>query len=164
MITRAIYFAVLTSLFAASASATSDNQAVIARGKYLVQIAGCNDCHTHGYPEAAGNIPITAWLTGSAVGFQGPWGTSYPANLRLLLDGMTEAQWVARARQPMLPPMPWFALRDMSDSDLGAIYHFVRSLGPAGKQAPAAAQPDEVVATPYIEFVPKNLPQQASAQ
>lgn len=164
MITRAVFFVTLASLFAMSASAARDNDAQIARGKYLIQIAGCNDCHTHGYPEAAGNIPVSEWLTGSVVGFQGPWGTSYPANLRLILDDMTEAQWIARARQPMLPPMPWFALRDMSDGDLSAIYAFVKSLGPAGKPAPAAAQPNQAVATPYFEFVPKNLPQQASAQ
>ena len=32
------------------------------------------------------------------VGFQGPWGTSYPANLRLTVQSMTETQWVRFAR------------------------------------------------------------------
>src|SRR4051794_39593567 len=54
-----------------------------ARGKYLVQIGGCNDCHTAGYAQNGGQTPTTDWLTGLPVGFRGPWGTSYPANLRL---------------------------------------------------------------------------------
>jgi len=45
----------------------------IERGRYLVRIGGCNDCHTAGYLEAAGHSPEADWLTGSAVGFQGPW-------------------------------------------------------------------------------------------
>lgn len=160
-ILRGVFCAVfLCALPTTSAFAGTEKDAdeSIARGKYLAQVAGCNDCHTAGYPEAAGNIPMDQWLTGMDVGFQGPWGTSYPANLRLYFARMDEEQWLARARQPMLPPMPWFALRDMSDEDLLAIYHFVRSLGPAGEIRPAAARPNQPVPTPYIEFFPKNLP------
>lgn len=134
----------------------------IERGRYLVRTSGCNDCHTPGYAEASGKLPEEAWLTGSPVGFQGPWGTSYPANLRLAAHAMNEAQWVARARQPMRPPMPWFSLRDMTDADLIAMYRFIRSLGPAGTAAPVAGTPGSPVDTPYFEFVPKNLPKQAS--
>jgi hypothetical protein len=94
------------------------------------------------------------------VGFQGPWGTTYPANLRLTLRDMTEAQWLARARTPMRPPMPWFNLNSMSDRDLIALYRFVRSLGPAGEPAPQAVAPGVAVATPYFDFTPKNLPAQ----
>lgn len=134
------------------------------RGEYLVRVSGCNDCHTSGYPEAAGNIPTSEWLKGMNVGFQGPWGTSYPTNLRLSAASMDEQQWLARARSPMLPPMPWFALRDMSDDDLLAIYRFIRTLGPAGAQVPAAVGPDTQVSTPFIEFFPKNLPAQAASR
>jgi mono/diheme cytochrome c family protein len=130
----------------------------VERGRYVVRTSGCNDCHTAHYPERAGDVPEREWLTGLPVGFQGPWGTTYPANLRLLLGTMTEQQWIARARQPMRPPMPWFSLRDMSDDDLRAIYAYVRSLGPAGTPAPAYAAPDQKVDTPYIVFVPQNLP------
>jgi mono/diheme cytochrome c family protein len=132
------------------------------RGRYLTLTSGCNDCHTPGYPEADGNLSPEQWLTGSPVGFQGPWGTTYPANLRLLVQGLSEAQWLARVRQPMRPPMPWFNLRAMDDKDLIAIYRFIRALGPAGEPAPAAVGPDAVVSTPYIEFFPKNLHRQAS--
>ena len=159
--TAVLAFSSLALLAQAAAAAGPGNDArVIERGKYLARVGGCNDCHTPGYPEAAGKIPAEQWLTGNAVGFQGPWGTSYPANLRLYVQNMSEAQWLARVRQPMRPPMPWFNLRDMSDQDLVAMYRFMRSLGPAGVAAPLAVAPGEPVATPYIEFVPKNLPMQ----
>jgi hypothetical protein len=58
--------------------------------------------------------------------------------------------------------MPWYSLRDMSDADVAAIYHFIRSLGSAGAPAPRPAAPGERVSTPYFDFVPKNLPQPAS--
>ena len=146
------------ALLSSAAFAGADD--AIARGRYLVQTAGCNDCHTDGYIPSEGKVPEAQWLTGSAVGFQGPWGTSYPANLRLKLDGYDEQQWLARARSPMLPPMPWFNLAAMTDDDLLAVYRYVRSLGPSGAPAPAAAAPGVAVETPYFEFVPKNLPQQ----
>lgn len=146
---------------AAPAAGPDTDPATVDRGRYLVAVSGCNDCHTPGYGEAAGATPPSAWLTGNAVGFQGPWGTSYPSNLRLLVRTMSEDQWLVRARQPMRPPMPWFGLRDMTDPDLRSVYRFIYSLGPAGQPAPAASAPGQPVATPYFEFVPKNLPVQA---
>lgn len=128
----------------------------VARGRYLAVVGGCNDCHTPGYMEASGDVPEAQWFTGSAVGFQGPWGTTYAPNLRLTADGMTETAWLARARTTMLPPMPWFNLRQMSDADLRALYAYLQRLGPAGQPAPAHRAPGESVATPYIEFVPKQ--------
>lgn len=126
----------------------------IERGRYLAIVGGCNDCHTPHYPERAGKVPESDWLTGSAVGFHGPWGTTYPANLRLLAQNMTEAQWVTRARAPMRPPMPWFNLAKMTDEDLRALHRYLRSLGPKGQPAPAYAAPGTAVETPYINFVP----------
>ena len=145
--------------FLGSASATDDSP--VERGRYLLATSGCNDCHTPGYPESGGNVPDAQWLVGSPVGFQGPWGTTYPANLRLTMGELSEAQWLERARTPMRPPMPWFNLRDMTDEDLLAIYRYVRLLGPAGEPAPAFAPPGQAVDTPYFEFVPKNLPSAA---
>ena len=142
-------------LIAGALPAAAD-QGTVERGRYLVQTSGCNDCHTPGYMQVDGRLPSGQWLTGSAVGFQGPWGTTYPTNLRLALQDMSEAQWLQRARQPMAPPMPWFNLREFSDRDLVAIYRFVRSLGPAGEPAPQAVAPGIPVATPFIEFVPKQ--------
>ena len=149
--------AALLAIAATTAIAAGPDAAQVDRGRYLVRIGGCNDCHTAGYPEAAGKLPEGQWLTGSGVGFRGPWGTTYPTNLRLVLAPMSEAQWLARARSEMRPPMPWFNLRDMTDDDLKAIYHYVRPLGPAGQPAPAYAAPGQKVDTPYIVFEPQNL-------
>jgi mono/diheme cytochrome c family protein len=122
----------------------------ISRGRYVVKVAGCNDCHTPGYTQSAGMTPESKWLIGDRIGWQGPWGTTYPVNLRRFMQGVTEAQWLEIARQPMRPPMPWFALRDMSDEDLAAIYHFVRSLGAAGPLAPPFVPPGQAVNTPVV--------------
>ncbi|MFA7386846.1 MAG: hypothetical protein WCZ87_04210, partial [Thiohalobacteraceae bacterium] len=112
--------------------------------------------------QTDGKVPEPLWFTGNAVGFQGPWGTSYPVNLRLHVRKLTEAEWIERARRPMRPPMPWFNLRDMEDADLVAIYRYLRALGPAGEPAPAAAAPGVAVTTPYIDFNLRNLPQQTT--
>src|SRR5271166_3040405 len=57
------------ALFAASASASAaDSQ--IERGKYLVTIGGCNDCHTPGY--FLGKPDFSRTLGGSDVGFTIP--------------------------------------------------------------------------------------------
>jgi hypothetical protein len=92
------------------------------------------------------------WLTGDTLGFQGPWGTTYPPNLRKLMQGMSLVAWQQYARRPTRPPMPWFALRDMSDQDLAAIYEFVRSLGPSDKKVPAYAPPGARVTTAVVRF------------
>ena len=145
----------VTLLFSAPSRADTKDDPAIRRGEYLVKIGGCNDCHTAGYPEKAGNVPVGEWLTGTPLGFKGPWGTSYAANLRLTVDSVTEDQWVTFARVPRRPPMPWFNLRDMSDDDLRAMYRFIRDLGPKGERAPAAAAPGVSVNTPVIVFEPR---------
>jgi mono/diheme cytochrome c family protein len=143
----------------ASASATAGRaDPLIERGRYVAILGGCHDCHTDGYAEADGKVPADRWLTGKEVGFRGPWGVSYPTNLRLSVQRMSEEQWVVYARAPRLPPMPWFNLRDMEEQDLRALYRFLRDIGPSGKPAPAPVGPEARVTTPYIEFVPQNLP------
>ncbi len=73
------------------------------------------------------------------------------------MQKLTEAQWLVFARAPRLPPMPWFALRDMSDEDLRALYRFMRSIGPAGVPAPLPVAPGVEVKTPYVPMTPQNL-------
>jgi mono/diheme cytochrome c family protein len=137
----------------------------VARGRYLVVVSGCNDCHTPGYMQNGGpKLPEQGWLTGVPVGYQGPWGTTYPSNLRLVINGMSEAQWLEHARKEFKPPMPWFNLREMTDADLKAIYAYVRSLGAAGVAAPAYVAPGGKVDTPYFVFVPQVDRKQAAAR
>lgn len=151
---------VLTAFNTFAAGPASD----VERGRYIVRTSGCNDCHTAGYPERAGMVPEAEWLLGNAVGWQGPWGTTYPANLRLVVQQMSEEEWLKHVRTPMRPPMPWFSLRDMTDSDVRAIYRYVKSLGAKGSPAPSYVPPGQKVNTPYISFVPQNLPERPPAR
>jgi mono/diheme cytochrome c family protein len=135
------------------AAATSKGSAAVERGRYLSKIGGCNDCHTPGYMQSAGKVPENVWLTGDALGWRGPWGTTYASNLRDKVPKMSEVQWVQYARTTELrPPMPWFALRDMSDADLRALYRFIVYLGPGGVPAPAYVPPDQEPNPPYVTF------------
>ncbi|MGE0358768.1 MAG: cytochrome C [Burkholderiales bacterium] len=125
----------------------------VERGRYLARIAGCNDCHTPGYAENGGKVDEKLWLTGDRLGWQGPWGTTYPSNLRLVLAKYSENQWVQVAKSAQYrPPMPWFALHDMTEADLRAFYRFVRWLGPAGEPAPAYVAPGQAAAGPVVAF------------
>ena len=147
---------------AAAALAGGSTEEAVARGRYLVVIGGCNDCHTAGYPEQGGKVPEGQWLEGAPVGFQGPWGTTYASNLRLVVSRLDEDGWLEHARQERLPPMPWFNLQRMTDADLKAIYAYIRSLGVPGTAAPAYVAPGGKVTTPYIVFVPQTDAPQAT--
>ncbi len=128
----------------------------IAAGKYLVQIGGCNDCHTPGFMETGGaNIPDENLLTGLTVGFRGPWGTTYGSNLRIFAKQFVEDDFVKvlRARTSR-PPMPWGSLHAMSDADLRAVFKYLASLKPAGKPAPAYVPPGVEPKTPYFVLDP----------
>ncbi|AYF90827.1 cytochrome C [Pseudomonas sp. DY-1] len=124
----------------------------VARGRYLIQVSGCNDCHTAGWMESSGQVAEGQWLTGSPLGWRGPWGTTYASNLRLVAQNLSEAQWLEHARREWRPPMPWFNLRRMEDRDLTAIFHYIRNLGPAGSVAPAYVPPGHAPQMPYAEF------------
>jgi mono/diheme cytochrome c family protein len=91
-------------ILAATIAATNTTDRA-ARGKYLVNGIGCNDCHTplkmgpkgpepdmtrflSGHPEQMGALPGASargpWLWAGAAtntAFSGPWGISYAANL-----------------------------------------------------------------------------------
>lgn len=130
-------------------------------GRYIIKISGCNDCHTNGFMQNP-KVPESEWLKGSPVGWRGPWGTSYPANLRVALAAYPNKEsWVQAMRtREGRPPMPWPSLHNMSDADLGAVYAYVRSLTPLGDPVPQAVPPDQEPKGPYIDLMPKNLPAQ----
>lgn len=147
---------ILLAGFAASPAASAPSvpsAAQIERGRYLSVIGSCNDCHTPGYAPSGGKVPEAQWMTGDALGFAGPWGTTYPSNLRLRLGGMSVDEFKAYARALRTrPPMPYWALNTMSDADLEALWAFVRSLGPAGEPAPTALPPGHEAAGPVVRF------------
>ena len=137
-------------------------EGLVAHGEYIVRIAGCNDCHTAGYVPSGGQVPKTQWLTGSSLGYHGPWGTTYATNLRLTIARLTEQEWMAySASLRTRPIMPDFMLREMREADRRAIWHFIRSLGPAGEAMPAALPPGVTPPLPYFQLV--ALPPEVAA-
>jgi mono/diheme cytochrome c family protein len=148
-----VAFVVFAAMGQAAALAADAKPADTARGRYLVQIGGCNDCHTAGYTTQGGKVPEAQWLTGDALGWRGPWGTTYPSNLRLYFAKLSEADWLKAARSTeWRPPMPWFNLRAMSDADLRAIYRYIKAAGPAGQPAPTYLPPGQVPSGPVVQF------------
>jgi mono/diheme cytochrome c family protein len=149
----AVVVCITASQHASAASAAEEDRSRIQRGQYVATVSGCNDCHTDGYLLSNGKVPVDQWLKGSGFGWRGPWGTTYPPNLRIFVSSMTEDRWVATAKSlKRRPPMPWFNLNAMVESDLRALYQFIRSLGETGKPAPAYLPPGEEPKTPYALF------------
>ncbi|NGP77703.1 cytochrome c [Balneolaceae bacterium YR4-1] len=136
----------------------------VEKGRYLIMTSGCNDCHTDGFMQDSGK-PESNWLTGSALGWQGPWGTTYPPNLRLTVQTLSEQQWLdmLKTRKGM-PPMPWPSVNAFNEEDARALYAYIRSLGPKGEHSPLALAPGVEPQTPYLSMMPQNLPLAVSAQ
>jgi mono/diheme cytochrome c family protein len=127
----------------------------IEAGRYLAIIGGCNDCHTDGYLQTEGDVPEELWLTGSPVGWRGPWGTTYPPNLRLTVSELSEDDWVITLQErKALPPMPWMNVNKISEPDARALYQYIQSLGLAGERMPSALPPDQEPTTPYLSLFP----------
>jgi mono/diheme cytochrome c family protein len=136
-----------------ASQASASTAQLIERGRYVVDIGGCNDCHTAGYAEAGGKAADADRLKGDVLGYRGPWGTTYATNLRLSIGSMTEDQWMRYARGLMTrPPMPWFNVRAMNDADLKALLAYVKSLGGGGAKAPAFVPPDKAPPQPYVQW------------
>ena len=151
-------FAIL-SLCLAPAAFAADGVVSVERGAQVAVIGGCNDCHTVGYNESGGKVDPAVALKGSGVGFQGPWGTTYPLNLRWTVLDKSEDFFVKYAKTfETRPPMPWYNVHAMDESDLRSLWRYIRSLGDPGEQAPDALPPGETPKTPYIVFAPPTMP------
>ena len=135
------------------AASSESDQTVEARGKYIIEIGGCNDCHTAGFAPSGGTIPESEWLLGDSLGFRGPWGTTYATNLRQYVGEITEDEWIVKAESLRTrPPMPWWALNSMTEEDLIAMYRYIKSLDPVKTDVPAYVPPPIVPETPYVQW------------
>ena len=128
--------------------------ATVERGRYIVEIGGCNDCHTAGYANAGGKAAEADRLKGDTLGYRGEWGTTYPTNLRLSIGKLTEDAWVKYAKAlNTRPPMPWFNVYAMTEADQRAVYQYIKSLpGAAGTASPAFLPPYKAPKQPYIQW------------
>jgi mono/diheme cytochrome c family protein len=143
---------IITIAFTVSAAAQETS---IEKGERISRIGGCHDCHTPGFNEAGGVIDPAKALIGSPVGYQGPWGTTYAANLRLVASKMDEDAFVAHLQTfETRPPMPWFNVHYLDESELRSLHQYIVSLGDPGEPAPAYVPPDQKPTTPYLVFVP----------
>jgi len=145
------------------ADATKASATQISRGRYLLMVGSCNDCHTAGFAASDGKMPEKDWLLGGGpLGFRGPWGTTYAPNLRVSMSKMTEGEWVKYAKAlKTRPPMPWFNLNHWSGADLKAFYQYVKQLGAVEQSVPAYLPPDKAPPMPYIQW--PMLPAKAEA-
>lgn len=143
----------LVSCTAMAATNSSAGKHALAHGKFLVGYGGCNDCHTPGWAEHGGQAPKALLLTGGGMNFQGPWGTTYPPNLRLYVQKLTAKEWIAKLRSlKSRPAMPWWTFRYLSDKDLTDMYAYIHSLGPAGKPAHDYVPPGQPASLPYFKL------------
>lgn len=123
-------------------------------GRYLLE--GCNDCHTAGYPESGGTVPDDQRFLGNALAFAGPWGVSYPDNLRLTVANMNEDDWLNLiATREYAPPMPGWALKAWSDEDKLAAFAYLKALGPDGEEMPDPTPPGGTPEMPYVDMTPR---------
>jgi mono/diheme cytochrome c family protein len=125
----------------------------VQRGKYLVGIAGCNDCHTPGY--FFGKPDMARYLGGSEVGFEIPGlGVFHGPNLtpdkETGLGNWTTDQIVTALQtgqrpdgRGLAPIMPWRAYASFTKADALAIAAFLQSLPPIKNKVPGPFGPTE---------------------
>jgi len=135
-----------------------------ARGKYLVSIAGCTDCHTPGY--FFGKPDMARYLGGSEVGFEIPGlGIFHGPNLTpdkdTGLGGWTDAQIAAaltEGKRPdgreLAPIMPWRAFAGLAKEDVGAIVAFLRGIPAVSNKVPGPFGPKEDSTAFVMKIVP----------
>lgn len=92
-------------------------------------MAGCHDCHTEGYSQTEGLIDPEKELKGTSVGWRGPWGTTYPSNLRIVAAKVSEDYFVDFMKTLKRdPPMPWYNVRAWPEADIRSFYRYVDHL------------------------------------
>jgi hypothetical protein len=107
------------AILAAPGPAFAAEEVSVERGRLVSIIGGCHDCHTDGYSEAESAIDPTKALRGKAIGWRGPWGTTYANNLRWVVQDLSEDGYVTYIKTlRALPPMPWYNVRAMPASDI----------------------------------------------
>lgn len=96
------------------------------------------------------------WLGAATnTAFAGPWGVSFAANLtpdpETGLGKWTEDMFIAAMKtgrhegkgRPILPPMPYFAVAELTDEDSRSLFGYLQSLAPVRNRVPAPVDPPE---------------------
>ncbi|HTO91464.1 MAG TPA: cytochrome c [Candidatus Sulfotelmatobacter sp.] len=146
-------------------SAAMTQEQKVARGKYLVMTNACSDCHTPG--TLYGSADTTRWLSGTDLGWVGPWGVVHAANLtpdpETGLGTWTEDQIVAALRtgsrpdgRPLAPIMPWQSFANFTDEDAHAIAVYLMSIPAVKHQVPPVIPPGARMTGPLVIFPPPS--------
>jgi mono/diheme cytochrome c family protein len=151
------------SLFAAAlAGPAVADDAQLQRGKYLVTIAGCSDCHTPG--GLLGQPDMARYLGGSDVGFAIPGvgiylGPNLTPDKDTGLGGWTDDQIMGAIRTGRRPDgrmlsevMPYPSFAHFTDEDAHAVVAFLKSLPPVKNKVPGPFGPKEK-ATGFVSVV-----------
>jgi mono/diheme cytochrome c family protein len=145
--------ALAIALCSLAAPAHADDP-VIARGRYIVTISGCSDCHTPG--GMLGSPDAKRYLGGSDVGFSIPGqgvfvGQNLTPDDETGLGKWTNAQIVAAIRTGKRPDgselsgvMPWGSFSHLTDEDAAAVAAFLKSLPPVKNKVVAYKSSDAV--------------------
>ena len=146
--------AALLAFIAAKPAQKSAGAGKVKRGEYLAVVTGCGDCHTPG--TLFGQPDFARAFSGSELGWQGPWGTSFARNLtpdpETGIGKWTDAQVVTAIRtgvrpdkRVLNPPMPWQDFSHLSDDDVSALVAYLRSLPPVKHTVPGPFPPGQKV-------------------
>jgi mono/diheme cytochrome c family protein len=156
--------AVAIALGLASLSRLEAASPQVERGKYLVALAGCSDCHTPG--SFFGRPDVDRFLAGSEVGFEVPnLGVFYGPNLtpdaETGLGAWTSADIVTAIQTGKLPDgrelapiMPWRAFANLTKSDALAIAAFLKTLPPVRNKVPGPFGPKQRPTSFVMKIVP----------
>jgi hypothetical protein len=108
----------------------------VKRGRFLVNLTGCADCHT---PVDNHHVPIPGLDFSGGQVIHAPWGTVASANLTPDPSGIPyydEAMFITAMRtgtvgtRQLSKTMPWAALSNMTDEDLARIFAYLKTLKP----------------------------------
>jgi mono/diheme cytochrome c family protein len=147
-----------------SVTSASAQQSQVERGKYLVMLGSCTDCHTPGY--FFGKPDMARYLGGSEVGFEIPGlGVFHGPNLtpdsETGLGNWTIAQIVTAIQtgkrpdgRELAPIMPWRAFANLTKDDVTAIAVFLKSIPAVKNKVPGPFGANDKA----TEFVMKVVP------
>jgi mono/diheme cytochrome c family protein len=154
--------ALLASLGFATHPAGAETQ--LERGKYLVTIMGCTDCHTPG--SFLGHPDMSRFLGGSDVGFAIPGLGVFPGR-NLTPDAETGlGKWTTQQMvtafttgvrpdgRILAPIMPYDDFKTLTKGDALAIAAYLKSLKPVKNAVPGPFGPNETPTTFVMTVVP----------
>jgi mono/diheme cytochrome c family protein len=142
------------------------DESEIARGRYLVTIAGCSDCHTPG--ALLGAPDMKRYLGGSDVGFSIPGqgvfvGQNLTPDKETGLGDWTAGEVVAALRQGkrpngtgLSPVMPFPSFSHLTDDDAFAIAAFLKSLPPVSNKV-TSYKPSDTVPISVSAVLPPGI-------